>query len=727
MTPDEQKERAQSLEKAGQHGEAATAWKILVEHNPQEANSWWGYGKALRASNQHEAAIHPFRETVRLAPSFKSGWAFLAEAYFKVQKVEEAEKAAMHAIRLDPNYAYPYSIVSTIRGQRKDWAGQATILGRLHDTGNADAYDLNALAIAHANQLHHGEAIRFYKLSAKKQLLVYPHFNVGLTYEKIGQPLDAFDAYQRSLSVQADYEPAIKALARVQKLLLDRESALNQRTPELPRREWFSNYINPFELFGAGRSEEIDDLDLKRYAGLKKRLLHGLALEDGKCDTLDGHGIDTSTVENAHKDLLDPEARRFHWSVFSNEPLLKFLTRGNIRLFLRHDGLSPRRLIDELDDQPEFRRWLGVIFAKQFNLSLGHFMKSEDFAAVEVLLSGRRWTQSEDNDVAFERMHRLVSEWLGPLDQLRSTAKTSVPSVEEIGSIIGGQTPANERLRILRALPIQFREQINQAATAVRSIAIDCYNKHDLAIPSRDILKIAQSLPLLDAKVFDQLKEDRDAIEKIIQSDAANQFEALIFKDKTLRISRKGVAYGNQTMRAQDVRSLAWGIYVHRVNGVETKHNYSITIGGADGAILVSWDNDGLIVGLAKKVFRGKDAELPVRDLSAPDQDRYFGSIVEALFKNVVPVLIGHIVETFEAGGTIPVGDCTFSKAGAAFRTGLIFKDDHRIPWAELDTASQNGEIFLFHRMKRSVRIRFNAKGTANAVMLPALCHVMKK
>jgi tetratricopeptide (TPR) repeat protein len=727
MTLDDKKQRAESLEKAGRPTEAAEVWKAVVEENPQEANSWWSYGKALRAAKQHEESVQAFRETVRLTPSFKVGWAFLGEAYLKMGKAEEAEKAAAHAIRLDPDYAYPYTLISSIRAQKKDWAGQAAILTRLQETGNADAHDLNALAIAHANQGHHGDAIRCYKLSAAKERTVYPYFNAGLTYEKIGQPLDALDAYQRSLAIQRDYEPAMKAVERVSKLLSERQASLGRAVPDLPRSDWFNSYINPFELFGVGRSEQFDEFDPKRYAGLKKRLLHTLALDDGKASTLDGQSIDASIVEDAFKDLLSDEIRRFHWNVFSNERLLAFLTRGSLRLFLLEDAVSPTRLIEDLDQQPDFRRWLSGFFAKQFNTTLGHFMKCNEAGSVAVLLSGRRWTMPEDDDICFERMHRLVDDWLGPLERLREESKTRAPSFDEVSNIVIGHSTETDRLRILRALPIQFSERVSQAAAAIRSVAIDCYNQHEQANLSRDILKITQLLPHIDAKLAEQIKEDLAAVEKIIQAEVANRFEALIFKDKKLEISRRGVVYGGLSIKTQDVRSLAWGIYVHRVNGIETQHNYSVTIGGDRGGVPISWDNDGLIMGLAKKAFREKSAQIPVRDLSAPEQDRYFGEIVDALFKNVVPALIGHFVETFDAGRSVTVGDCTLTKHGAAFRTGLIFKDDHRIPWAELDTASQNGEIYLFHRIKRSVQIRFNAKGTANAVMLPPLCHVMRK
>lgn len=726
MTIDERKKNAESLLKAGDHSMAAAEWKEIVEVSPLDADSWWAYGRSLRGCKKHAEAIIAYREVLRLAPAFAHGWGSLAESYYEVGKHDEAEAAALTAVKLKPDYLYPYSLVSNIRSTKKDWAGQQEILTRLFDAGHADADDLNSLAIAHANQKHHGEAIRFYRLSAKKNRAVYPYFNIGLTFESIRQPLDAIDAFERSLTIKADYEPAMQAASRLRKFLTEREESLTAAVSELPRADWYSNYINPFQLFGAERGNQEYFYDTRRYTVLKKRLQHNLLLDDGRAGTLEDHVVESSAVEDAHKDILDPELRTFHWNVFSQEPLLDFLSKGSLNLFRLKSGGSSIQIIEMLEQAPAFQAWLSPIFARQFNASLAHFMKCDEVAALEALLSGRRWTLPEDDDVAFERMQRLVADWLSPLHELRKSSGEILPRRDEIGSVIFGGTSEGERLRLLRSLPLQFREQINQAAAAVRSIAIDCYNKHKQTVLARDIIHMAKLIPQIDTRLEEQLKEDLAAIEKILKDESDSEFESLISQGKVLRITKHGVEYDHLKLAPQDVRSLAWGIYVHRVNGIETHRNYSISIGGVGQNIQVEWDSTGLIVGLVKKVLRDKQATIPVRDKPVSEQDLYFQAIVGVLLKAIVPSLIEYLTSLFNSGATIPVGEAKFSKHGVSFRTGIVFKDDHSIPWAQLDTLSQNGEVILFSKSKRSAEIRFNAKTTPNAVMLPVLCHLLK-
>ena len=77
---------------------------------------------------------------------------------------------------------------------------------------------------------------------------------------------------------------------------------------------------------------------------------------------LEDYPLDKSRAISVVNELDDKEKRRYHWAIFQNKRLLRFLTRGDIEHFLYSDDYFPQATLDLLDKEPKFRTFLSKPF-----------------------------------------------------------------------------------------------------------------------------------------------------------------------------------------------------------------------------------------------------------------------------------------------------------------------------------------------------------------------------
>ena len=205
-------------------------------------------------------------------------------------------------------------------------------------------------------------------------------------------------------------------------------------------------------------------------------------------------------------------------------------------------------------------------------------------------------------------------------------------------------------------------------------------------------------------------------------------FSALLSKDYALKISPAGVEYGYRFISTNAVTSLAWGVVITE-GGWTNKHTFYVTINFYEfpESIMVLWEYNGLILNIAKQLYNKNEAKgKAVCDLPLDDQKRCFQQVVEALYRDIAPTLVTKLVDRLKHGTTFAIGKCTLSSRGVDFQSGRFFKENHAIPWTDLDTRLEKGAVILFQQSKRATSVSLSAVSTHNAVLLPALCQCMK-
>ncbi len=140
----------------------------------------WQQGYILHSFGEYESAADHFRQSIKAYPTAE-GHTFLGWSLSHLGQTEEAIAQCKQAIELDPDYGNPYNDIGVY----------------LIDLGRPD------------------EAIPWLKkaMQAKRYCCFqYPHFNLGRVLLMKGQVEEAVRAFERALSYDPDYLPALKAL-----------------------------------------------------------------------------------------------------------------------------------------------------------------------------------------------------------------------------------------------------------------------------------------------------------------------------------------------------------------------------------------------------------------------------------------------------------------------------------------------------------------------------------
>ena len=146
----------------------------------QEAFLYWQQGYVLHSLGAYEAAVGYFRKSIAAQPTAE-GHTFLGWSLSHLNRIDEAIEECKTAIEIDPDYGNPYNDIGAY----------------LIDLGRPD------------------EAIPWFeKAQRAKRYCCYqfPHFNLGRVLLKKGQLIEAKRSFERALSHDPNYLPALRAL-----------------------------------------------------------------------------------------------------------------------------------------------------------------------------------------------------------------------------------------------------------------------------------------------------------------------------------------------------------------------------------------------------------------------------------------------------------------------------------------------------------------------------------
>jgi tetratricopeptide (TPR) repeat protein len=652
ITVDQQLSRARELRTENRHEQALAILREVTSADPANPDGWWQTGLAQHSLGRLDESLTALRQTLRHAPGFTSGWAQYGVVLDAAGKIEEAKKAFAHTLRIDPRHVFTLRQAARICKEAKDYDGQIQHLTALDELGQADANDLILLGNAHLEKKHFSRAVEYYSRSAAADPDPAPYFNLALVYghSEVSQDVDAVDSLHRALRLKSDYGPANKRLwevtARLERLALE-----SVKTGEalLHLDEYFQFYANPFELLGASLDQTFTDFDHKTVQRLKRRLLQEMELEDGAIERFDGFIFDKSRVIELCDELHDDDRSGYHWRVFRNPSLLRFLTRRDIRHFLyRFDDYITTRssskaqgydsehgilgLLDELDSEwSGFREWLSEPFARQYNLVLSRALERRALPVIESLFDGRRWVSRAHEDICFSGAHRHIERLIEPLQQFAKAAKDKKPSLAELEKVLCEKSA----LAILNLLPEPFRDQQAQGVRTVRDVALAAYNQHDDIDLSKAILTLSNRFNFKSTELTRQLEADFQQIQKLIAEERKHEAK-LTLGEEAMEITKEGVRKGSTFIGAQSICSIRWGILVTRY---DSGPMYEFLLAFRDEVsceLVFSWRSGNL-----------------------EGQQKFFNQLVQAAGNYIVPNLLTKVQSDLEKGYQIRIGNCS--------------------------------------------------------------------
>jgi len=160
-------------------------------------------------------------------------------------------------------------------------------------------------------------------------------------------------------------------------------------------------------------------------------------------------------------------------------------------------------------------------------------------------------------------------------------------------------------------------EPSKEFAIAIRSLAIDLFNEHDLLVQSQRLTKLLSELFAELPEFAERVSADTQELSNIAeqrQKSAREQQEweeeiafsadvGIVIKD-TLSISAKGASWKGRTYPLASITRMRWGGVRHSANGLPTGTDYTIAFGDDKTESVVSIKREATYTKFTEKLWR---------------------------------------------------------------------------------------------------------------------------
>lgn len=707
MDAEELIENARDQRKRGRFEEAVISARAATSQDPDNADGWWQLALNNYSLGKLDAALTAVRETNYHAPYFAQGWSLRGKWELEKGNPDEAENSFKIALEWDEedydslhNLAKIYGKLDINKSTKI--AEEIQILTKLDQVEPLNSWNLNRLGRLHFFNKHGFEAIKYWSRNCPRGVDTSSMFNLGLAYnmDNISQDVDAVDCWRMVLRMEESHENkflserAVKKIQLVEPRLLKLAELVraSRNTPCLPEDQWYSLYLNPYQLLNCPGDIDFSELDNKTIQVLKKTLLQEIELEDGKLEWLPGMIVNRSKAIELSNQLSNSDIAFFHWQVYECKPLLEFLSKGDINLFLLDKDWSPLDLIEFVLESDEFKKWLSEPFSTQYDRILTIAISARNAPLIEALLDGRRWILPSYADRCFENAIRESDSLLTGLRKLKKRAETSTIFIKDVGKVLD----QDKITSILNFLPPHFRELQNEAVTLVRSVAIDAHNIHGDTELSLAILDISKRFSFKSIELTERLKEDYGTILEIIQEQKKHESHLTLAKGRKFIITKEGIWDSEELCPAAEIRSLRWGISIENYSC-----NYLFKARRSTGREYVfSWSSSH----------------------DDKKQIELFEGVMNATWQYLIPSLIEYLLYELNLGNTLRIGSVMMTKHGLTFDSkGFLFTKRIQVSWARANITIHNGSVIIADLSTNSKSIPLTIREVENASLLPIL------
>ena len=507
------------------------------------------------------------------------------------------------------------------------------------------------------------------------------------------------------MSIDPGHVRARRELVKVVPRLLElAASALRTGDTVLDRNQWYTTYLNPFELLGLDERTNSFDIDVGEIRKRKRSLLHEIALTEGHLSWLPGLIVERSRAITVLDELNHPRLRKHHALVFADKGLLAFLSRGDHEHFLVDPETSSLDLINEIDRNAEFREWLSSLFVSQYDRVLATAIQQRKLPVIECLLDGRRWVTPSREDDCFECARREVAKLMEPLTEARREVAIRKPSFASVEQLIG----RSDMVPIINLLPTYFERQKNAAVEELRDIAVACFNTYHDSDLSNEILELTRMFQFKSAKLNQLLNKDFERIHDLIRQERKQEVHLKRGK-ADWGITKDGVQRGDLVIRSTDVVGVKWGVQKTRKAGLST--GYFVRFRGTSGrtvrfgwTVLDDWgDGSGAPIGVERshEVFR---------------------HMVQASFEYVLPHVLERIQVKMDRGEPVKIGPYVLTTEGVEVLTrGWMSWSRRQVPWSRVAVQIKHGVVNVIDRQRKRVMGSCNIHETENVMVLNPL------
>jgi len=698
-THDELIDKSFELRKKNSFEESLLAARGALAMDSESADAWWLIAINNESLDKHDLALNAFEKSLNLYEENAYRWARYGKALKKSEQNDLAISAFETALKNDPKQKDALTEIVTYycwAGNYKDEALGFKYLKALDDNHSltSDSY-LNQLGSYYYDKKLYLDSLRCFKRCIKYKNFEYGLFNTGLSYLALGQYLNALDVWYEGIKYYPEYEIQKTEFNKALQTLRQYTSKIVGKVEIFEEKDWYVEYLNPFELLGIDRETDFDEVTAKIIQNHRKLLLQEIDLEEGRISWLNSKVIDKSRAIGIVDSINDEKIKKYNEIIFQNKFILNFLSKGDVSLFLMEPCDDIEDFVDSLKYEDEdFAEWFSAIFTKQFDAVFKKVLRSNDLDLYRLIVSGRHWISDVHLSDLFLTSYEEVNKLLDELRETNKRSKTINITYKQTLEVV---TKSKLLARIL-PLPAQFITLQEEAVKLIRGIAINSMNVHNDSANSKEILDLAQTFVPQGSKMAFDLAEDQVTITEIISTEKKEESAVTIGKINT-SIKKEGVRHDTQFIPADKVEALCWGYLVTRGEYSKT-YEYRFQFMGNGMTINSNWSGS---------------AE---NDISKTLYDKH----VNALITFIMPKAIDYVKNQLKHGRVITVGGCKITEDNVQFETkGWFSTKSHSVPWYKVNVELTNGDLIVCSKDNTSSKISMPLMSTPNSILLYSL------
>jgi tetratricopeptide (TPR) repeat protein len=696
---------------------AVECYRAAMEHGMKAHSPLFNYAYSLAEIGDDTKAAQIYQKAIA-AGSGSNAHNNLGNCYRKLGMLDIAHAEYLKAIKLIRTNPLYWRNLAVCLADLKDQDGQLNALLNVVKYSGATARDWCLLGCALDREKNSEEALVAFRKAAYLDADACYFTNMALMHSRLGQILDAYHAYCHALKLNATYATALTEKTKIKAALKHPQQSLHlQAAREIGPHD----YVNPYALLDLTETDEQPEANewfdqpteweelLGSLTRRRRALKAELELNDGALGWLPKLNITDEVVHRVLADLDDDGWHANHWAVFRTPMLKRFLMYGELDYFYSQTH-APYPLHAEIagadtdDDEHEiFIEFISPFFSHRLTASIKASFDASNYEAITALFATRLPVTATDYDEALEPVRRHFARRRELLDTLK--AKLEHSAVKDIETELAH---ASSEAKFLNILPAQHGAKLREdMCRAYRSISIALANHRDDYVTSERVLKAAEHFNVSET-TKGRLAEDRTTVEELIRREnEKKKGEASLslhlklkswFRERTLEITPTRFSWGEESISAEKVKAVRFGITIKYTNGRET---------GAD-SILAVCDVTGKVI-----------------QINWLGEENFSAAVQSVLGLYSTSILTG-MISVIERGEMVSIGAVKAGKQGLGFETGVFTSKLQMIPWNKVVVQQSACIVHISSNTDTKAKMMLSTRHDWNACMVTTLVEIMK-
>ena len=290
-------------------------------------------------------------------------------------------------------------------------------------------------------------------------------------------------------------------------------------------------YINPFDLLGI-MTDNLSDVNSYSINKSKRQLIAEIELSDTNTIIHDGVELNKGDCIKIIDELDNKDSKEFHFFIYGNLALKKFLTTGDIGFFENFQTESIYNL-------PEFLDFISPYFTQQYDKTFLDNYKQANHDTLIKLLANKPIVNALHYENCYKSTYSYIKEIDNEIKNIISEISSGKSSFINI-KFVGLDKLIVEKINIdlLNLLPSYFQSLRNQLAMSIRNLARDINNKpFEYFEPAFRIIEVAYNISI-DALTKQTISKGYFVIKKNYEEEVS-KLEAIKREDENSRIITK--------------------------------------------------------------------------------------------------------------------------------------------------------------------------------------------